>query len=56
MTDHSEPPRSTHQAALLLRAEEWVEKHATPLPIDLVTEMLGEGLDAAGIEDQLLSR
>lgn len=39
---------------LLQEARDWVKINQCPLPLDLVTEMMGVGLDATTIENDLL--
>jgi hypothetical protein len=40
---------------LLQEARDWVNSNQCPLPLDLVVEMMGAGLDATTIENDLLS-
>lgn len=39
---------------LMQRARNWVLRNQCPLPLDLAVEMMGAGLDAGVIEEQLL--
>ena len=41
---------------LIERAQRWVERHGCPLPVDLVTDLIGAGVDALELEDQLLEK